>query len=190
VPFLERRGPLENFYMNVTNRGKRVKASARFQDQADARSACSSLNDEPMDVFGKGKLTVTLFYSARVKLPTAVYVAWKDRIEEESHAWKDQHLLFHTYSGPLSTVLKVEGDNPDAVAKAQKLLGKVADGVVVSRNGETLRGPALYVIRRRGLRLCKFVAEKENVVIRMVRSKRQILLFAPPQNAEPFTSIV
>lgn len=57
----------ENFYLTFTFKEKRVKAVAWFQDEADARSACS-LNDEPLAALGGGKLTVTLVQSVKIKI--------------------------------------------------------------------------------------------------------------------------
>lgn len=56
---LEKHGPLENFYLAPTLKGKRVKATAWFQDEADARSVCS-LNNRPLGILRDGKVTVTL----------------------------------------------------------------------------------------------------------------------------------
>lgn len=39
--YLEKYGSLESFYLAPTNNGKRVKATALFADEVDARSACS-----------------------------------------------------------------------------------------------------------------------------------------------------
>jgi hypothetical protein len=50
--YLEKHGPLESFYLAPTNKGKRVKATALFADEADARSACS-LNNGPVDILGR-----------------------------------------------------------------------------------------------------------------------------------------
>ena len=71
---LEEHGPLESFYLAPTSKGKRVKATAWFQDEADARSACS-LNNKPIDILRDGKLTVTLVQSAKIKVLTTVYLA-------------------------------------------------------------------------------------------------------------------
>ena len=136
---LERHGPLENFHLNLTHMGKRAKASAWFQDEADARSS-SALNKEALDILGGGRLTITLVHSTRVKIPTAVYHAWKSHIQDENKTWKDEHLSFHTYVSALSTILKVEGDNADAVVKAKKTLKRVATGVAIVYNGKPFVG--------------------------------------------------
>ncbi|KAH7333323.1 hypothetical protein BKA65DRAFT_368984, partial [Rhexocercosporidium sp. MPI-PUGE-AT-0058] len=85
---LEKHGPLENFYLAPTLKGKRVKATAWFQDEADARSACS-LNNKQFDILGDGKLTLTLVQSAKIKIPTKVYSILKSRINKVSRLWKE-----------------------------------------------------------------------------------------------------
>jgi hypothetical protein len=93
---LEKHGPLENFYLAPRLTGKRVKATAWFQDAADARSACS-LNNRLLGILGDGKLTVTLVQSVKIKISTTVYVASKSRIDKVSKVWKEQHLVFRVY---------------------------------------------------------------------------------------------
>ncbi|KAH6700676.1 hypothetical protein BKA61DRAFT_705721 [Leptodontidium sp. MPI-SDFR-AT-0119] len=82
-PHLEKHGPLENFYLAPTLKGKLVKATAWFQDEADARSACS-LNNRPLGILGDGKLTVTLVQSAKIKISTTVYFVSKSRIDKDT----------------------------------------------------------------------------------------------------------
>jgi hypothetical protein len=94
--YLEKHGPLESFYLAPTNKGKRVKATALFADEPDARSACS-LNNGPLDILGKGKLTVTIIQSAKIKVSTAVYIATKSEIDMRSKTWKERHLGLHVY---------------------------------------------------------------------------------------------
>jgi hypothetical protein len=80
---LEKYGPLENFYLAPSFKGKRVRATAWFQDEADARSAYS-LNGKPVGALGDGKLTVTVVHSVKIKISTVIYVATKSRIDKAS----------------------------------------------------------------------------------------------------------
>jgi hypothetical protein len=50
---LEKHGQLESFRLVPASEGKRVKVSAWFGEEADARSACS-LNNQSLDILGKG----------------------------------------------------------------------------------------------------------------------------------------
>ena len=96
---LEEYGPLENFYFPAVALGKRVKATACFQDEADANAACS-LNHRSMKILGTGKLTVTQMQSLKIKVATRVYLASKTRIEEAAKAWRQQHIGFYIYQDP------------------------------------------------------------------------------------------
>lgn len=51
---LEKRGPLEHFYLAPVSKGKRVKATALFVNEADAGSACA-LNNSQLPILGKGR---------------------------------------------------------------------------------------------------------------------------------------
>jgi formylmethanofuran dehydrogenase subunit E len=98
-----------------------VKATAWFQDEADARSACS-LNNRPLGILGDGKLTVTLVQSVKIKISTTVYIASKSKIDKVSKVWKEQHLVFRIYQDSLHqyTTLKVEGNNAKDNSSAVK----------------------------------------------------------------------
>jgi hypothetical protein len=97
---LEKHGPVENFYLAPMLKGKRVKATAWFQDEADARSAYW-LNNRPLGILGDGKLTVTLVQSVKINISSTVYVASKSRIDKVSKVWKEQHLVFRVYQDTL-----------------------------------------------------------------------------------------
>ncbi|EHK97591.1 hypothetical protein M7I_6643 [Glarea lozoyensis 74030] len=107
---LEKHGPLESFYLAPTNKGKRVKATALFADEADARLA-RSLNNCPINILKKGKLTVAIIQSAKIKVSTAVYTATKGELDAESKTWEEQHLRLHIYQDAVKrfTTLKIEG---------------------------------------------------------------------------------
>jgi hypothetical protein len=89
---------------------KREKAVARFQNEAEARSA-SALNNTTLGVLGKGKLTIILVQSVKVKVPTAAYSVSRSMIKEEMKYWTQQHLTFYACTDSLRpfTTLKVKG---------------------------------------------------------------------------------
>lgn len=180
---LEKHGPLESFYLATTSKGKRVKASAWFRDEADARSACS-LNDRQLDILGKGKLTVTLVQSAKIKVLTTVYLAFKTRIDKESITWRELHLAFHVYPGTLHTTLKVEGDNVKNVANASRALEEISSGVVLEDGGKVIWGSALNgtgsVYRK-----LKSIEKDLCVVIARDKSRHQLRFHGPSEKFQP-----
>ncbi|KAF2176024.1 hypothetical protein K469DRAFT_682817 [Zopfia rhizophila CBS 207.26] len=178
---LEEHGPLESFYLAPTSKGKRVKATAWSQDEADARSACS-LNKGQLDILRKGKLTVTLVQSAEIKVSTTVYFASKSRIDKESKTWKEQHLAFHVYPDTLQrfTTLKVEGDNTKDVANARKTLHEILSGVVLTDGENAVWGSALSS-NGSAYKKLKSIETELHVVIIRDKPKRQLQFYGPPE---------
>lgn len=176
---LEEHGPLESFYLAPTSKGKRVKATAWFQDEADARSACS-LNNSSLDILKKGRLTVTLVQSAKIKVPTTVYFASKSRIDKESKAWKERHLAFHVYSDTLQrfTTLKVEGDNGKDVANARKTLDEILSGVVLTDGENAVWGSTLSG-NGSAYKKLKSIEKELHAVITRDKSRRQLKFYGP-----------
>jgi IBR domain, a half RING-finger domain len=178
---LEKHGPLENFYLAPMLKGKRVKATAWFQDEDDARSACS-LNNRLLGILGGGKLTVTLVQSAKIKISTTVYVVSKSRIDKVSKIWKEQHLVFRVYQDTLHqyTTLKVEGNNAKDLADARRTLEEILNGVVLTDGENAVWDTALSSNGGAYMKL-KSIAEELHVVIIRDKSMRQLRFFGPPE---------
>jgi hypothetical protein len=151
-----------------------VKATAWFQDEADARSACS-LNNRPLDILRKGILTVTLVQSAKTKVSTTVYFASKNRIDKESKTWKERHLAFYIYpdTSQRFTILKVEGDNAKDVANARKILDEILSGVVLIDGENAVWGPVLSS-NGSAYKKLKSIGKELHVVIIRDKSKRRL----------------
>lgn len=184
---LEEHGPLESFYLAPTCKGKRARATALFRDEADARSACL-LNNAPLDILKKGKLTVTLIQSAKVKVSTKVYFASKSRIDKESKTWKERHLAFHVYHDSLQrfTTLKVEGDNAKDVANARKTIDQILSGAVLMDGGIAVWSLALSS-NGSAYENLKLIEKELNVVIVRDKAKRQIQFYGPPEKFQQAT---
>jgi hypothetical protein len=178
---LEKHGPLENFYLAPTLKGKRVKATAWFQDEADARSACS-LNNRPLGILGDGKLTVTLVQSVKIKISTTIYVASKSRIDKENKVWKEQHLVFRVYQDNTHqyTTLKVEGNNTKDLSSARRTLEEILNGVVL-KDGENAVWDVALSSKGRAYVKLKSIEKKLDVVIIRDKSMRQLRFCGPPE---------
>lgn len=187
---LEGHGPLENFHLASASTGKRVKATAWFRDEADARSACS-LNNRPLTILGKGKLTVTLVQSAKFKVSTAVYFASKSRIDNESKTWKEWHLAFYVYPDTLQrfTTLKVEGDNVKDVANARKTLDEILSGAVLMDGGNTVWSSALNS-NGSAYKKLKLIEKELHVVIIRDKPKRQLRFYGPPEKSQQVVRLI
>ncbi|KAF2866596.1 hypothetical protein BDV95DRAFT_598843 [Massariosphaeria phaeospora] len=185
---LEKHGPLESFHLFCAPTGKRVKATAWFQDEVDARSA-HSLNDVQLDILGKGRLTVALVSSAKVKVPTAVYTASKIRIDEAQTSWKQRYLTFRVYPDARQqfTSLKVEGANAKDVAAARKELDQILSGEIITDGGRALWSPAFSTNGNAWRKLKAIEAELKVIVVRS-KSKRQLRFHGSPEKLQQAVS--
>jgi IBR domain, a half RING-finger domain len=178
---LEEHGRLESFYLAPTPKGKRDKATAWFQDEAEARSACS-LNGRPLDILRKGRLTVTLVQSVKVKIPTTVYLALKSRIDSASKTWRGQHQTFRLYpdASQRFKTLKVEGNDAKNMALASKTLDEIASGVAL-KDGEAAIWSSALSTNGSTYRELKSIEKELDIVIIRDKSKRQLLFYGPPE---------
>lgn len=178
---LEEYGRLESFYVSPASRGKRMKASAWFQDEADAKSACS-MNNKRLDILGRGKLTVALLQSAKVKVSMAVYLVLKSSIEEESHAGKERHVVIRAYPNCLRRfmTLKIEGDDAREIVSARKRLEEAMSGTVLTDGQHTIWDPVLNNNRNASQRL-KPIEGDLDIVITRDKTKRQLCFYGPPE---------
>ena len=181
---LEKYGQLQSFRLTETSQGKRVKAVAWFQEDADARSACA-LNGQPLDVLEQGKLTVTLVSSITIKVPSAIYQASKSAIETKSKEWRLRHVILQSFPDSLRrfVTLKMEGGSVKDVADANSALGKLLSGVVISDGKSPIWIPSLDSNRALYNDL-KSMAMGFDVVIVRDKSKRQLRFHGPLEKYE------
>ncbi|KAL8804073.1 MAG: hypothetical protein Q9182_002786 [Xanthomendoza sp. 2 TL-2023] len=176
---LEKHGPLESFTLIPTPQGKRAKATASFQDEADARAA-AMLDNTELSLLGRGKLTVTLIQSVKIKVPTQVYFVSKSMIQEKINLWTQQHLTFHAYTEPerpLET-LKVEGRSAKDVANACRALHDIMSGVILVNDGEALWSPA-FGTNGTAYRELMSIAKNLGVVVQREKLRQQLRYYGP-----------
>ncbi|TVY34991.1 ATP-dependent RNA helicase-like protein, partial [Lachnellula occidentalis] len=178
---LEEHGPLELFHLAPSHEGKRVKATAWFIDEEDARSACE-LNNGPLGILKKGRLTVTLVPSAKIKVSAPIYLALKTIIDEASMTWKERHLRLFVYQDAVSrfTTLKVEGDDAKDVASARKTLDDILRGVVLT-DGQHEIGSSLFNSNRSAYNKLKSTEKEFRIVIIRDKTKRHLLYHGAPE---------
>ena len=108
----------------------RVKATARFDEEHDARRAVEALHDKPQDFLNGGKLTLTQVFSTKLKIEKAVYEIFKDNIHSEIVRMREQHVFGKVYEQTRLVksffTLKIEGESSDGVATASNCRGKNA----------------------------------------------------------------
>ncbi|KAF2847212.1 hypothetical protein T440DRAFT_457067 [Plenodomus tracheiphilus IPT5] len=181
---LERYGPLENFQIACTPKGKRVKATAWFQNEADAMSA-RYLDDVQLPILGKGKLTVAQVFSVKVKVSKAIYAASKTRIEKEQESWKEGKLKLRIYtdSEQRFALLKVGGADAEAVATVRNKIDRILSGEIITDGGQALWSPG-FSINGNASRKLKSIETELDVIIIRNKLKRQLRFHGSPERLQ------
>lgn len=182
---LEKHGPLESFHLTPSVTGKRSKATAWFRDEADARSACH-LNNTSLDILRKGRLTVALIQTVKIKVSTRIYLASKDQIDQESKAWKKLHLAFNVYpdASQRFTTLKIEGESTQDLVRARKALDKILSGDILTHEGKNIWHPA-FSSNKQTSKMLHSVETDLDVVITRDKTKRELSFHGPSNKYIP-----
>lgn len=123
---------------------KRLKALARYVEDADAQRAASILNNTPLSFAKKAKLAVQVFTTAKFRVLTRIHEAVEPRIDAQRQAWKDARLWFTCYDSVNGyNVLKIEGEKRQVVADAADTLEKILAGEIAAADGVALWSPSL-----------------------------------------------
>ena len=151
-----------------------MKAIALFQDEVDARLACI-LDNQRLDILGRGKLTVQQTQSAKIKVSTAIFLASKRRIDKAAAAWKERQLVVTDYSDTLKrfVTLKIQGDQAKDVVDARKRLLEITNGKVITTDNQKIwcsgfnrNGDAYNKLKK--------IEEALDVLVIRDKSKRQL----------------
>lgn len=127
---------------------------------------------------------MTTVQSTKVKVSTAVYIASKSMIEEESMTWKERHLLLHIYpdNGHRFTTLKIEGSNAKELAIARKSLDKILSGVTLTSANDqnAIWSSSLSSSNGPAYKKLKAIEKELYICIARDKSKRQLQYHGPP----------
>ncbi|KAI0436738.1 hypothetical protein F4803DRAFT_207778 [Xylaria telfairii] len=180
-------GPLEWWEFTQDTTGKRVKASARFSREEDAKEAVTTFHNSPLPFHKPAKLTVQLVYCARFKVSSLIYDAVERQIKANIPHWKTQHLHFTAYEQPQPPkwyrTLKIEGEDDKTVAEAKNVISAILAGIVAKEGSSSLWQPSL---RGNGEIAGKLrqIQQRTGVLILRNKAKSQIRLFGPPKQCE------
>jgi hypothetical protein len=178
---LLKHGALESWEVSTNPDGKRVKAQARFFDEAHARKAARSLNKTILPFSAKARLTVRLIISAKFKISARIYDALQQRLGAETPVWQSDKLYFVAYPPQKGyRVLKVEGENIGPVAEAKETIERIIGGEVVRKDGQDVWNTDLG---RNGDQYKKVqqVGQEYGVVVMRDIRKSQLRVFGPEE---------
>ncbi|KAI0539443.1 hypothetical protein GGR58DRAFT_464313 [Xylaria digitata] len=179
-------GPLEWWEFTHDTTGKRMKASARFLSEEDAKDAVA-LHDSPLPFHKTAKLTVQLVYCARFKVSSLIYDAVERQIKGHISKWKAQYLHFTAYeqSQPPKwyRTVKLEGEDSKTVAEAKNVISGIFAGIVAKEGSSNLWHPSLRGNGEISSKLAQ-LQQQTGVVILPNKAKSQLRLFGPLKRCE------
>ncbi|KPM43733.1 hypothetical protein AK830_g2777 [Neonectria ditissima] len=172
-------GPLERWDVSDSSKGRRIKAQATFVEEAQARDAAMSLDKKALPFCGTGKLFVQLVTTVKFKVSTRVYDVVQKQINSNKAAWERKYIrLFALSPRGFYRILKLQGENRQLVAEAQKNLERIISGRVMRIDGKDLRLANLKMDGNIVKRLKKIEEDLGVVIIRDVRAS-QVRVFGP-----------
>ncbi|KAL7938212.1 hypothetical protein V8C35DRAFT_320095 [Trichoderma chlorosporum] len=180
-------GPCEYFEVTLETNARRVKATARFLDEADARRAAEALDKKELPFHPKARLTVQMVYSAKFKVGTNIYDAVCSRILLQQKDWRSKNITFRAYNStdPLRRfrILKVEGESADDIAVAKADLESILAGVAAKEDGTILWDSSLKA-NGKLYQAIKKLEQESSVVILRDQVKSELRLFGAQDSCE------
>ncbi|AEO71290.1 uncharacterized protein THITE_2059522 [Thermothielavioides terrestris NRRL 8126] len=175
---LRRLGPLEWWGVTSTNPIRsRVKAYARFEQEADAKQAAVLLNGALLP--WTGEMEVRLVASVEYRVLTRIFDVVHARIASQTPAWEENQVW--CFARPLDRryhVLMLVGEDNQRVARAKKTLESIMRGEVIMKDGKALWSPK-FGGRPYELRWLRHIERDLGVVIRRDAQRPQFRLFGP-----------
>ncbi|KAF4465450.1 hypothetical protein FALBO_7702 [Fusarium albosuccineum] len=174
-------GPLERWDVSDDNKSRRIKAHGTFIEESQARAAASSLHENPLPFCPTSKLFVQLVTSVKFKVSTRVYKVVEQRIESQKRAWERQFIRLFIWTPRGSyMILKLEGEDRQLVAQAQKDLECIINGQAMTMDGKNI-WHSDFKISKDVYKSVKKIEEDLGVVIIRNASLSQIRGFGPPE---------
>ena len=178
VECLFRRIGAVGFDISLVPHGKRVKATARFVEEADAREAVKLFHDEPQDFMDDGKLTVQLISSSKFKISAPMYNIIKEQLRAPREFCTERHLKFKEFPNSDAkgfVTLRVEGEQAEAVKEATDKLETILTGKLIKHNEKVLWCPELANAATH--QHLKLIQRQYGVLIVRDSSKKQLRFF-------------
>lgn len=188
-------GPLEWWELTPDTTGKRMKASARFLNEEDAKESARTLSNTTIPFHKAAKLTVQLVYTAKFKVSSIIFEAVQSQLKANIQSWKKQHLHYVAYPQPdppkWYRVLRIEGELPKDVAAAKDTIANILAGVI-AKDGPSappLWHPSLLGNGPLNERL-REVQRETGVLIVRNKVKSQLRLYGPPKKCEQVQPVI
>ncbi|KAK6210021.1 hypothetical protein QIS74_11605 [Colletotrichum tabaci] len=167
---------------NMEIPGKRVKAMARFVDEADAKEAVESLNNIRLPFNETDKLNVNLVYSSTYKVTTKVFEAVLGDVEAAKVASSEKHIQFKHFPPTNGYItLRLEGEDRGDLAATEKVVDTILRGQTVTDKEGTkpFWNPSLGTRAGAGKALQK-IEQSFQVAFHCLPSKTEVRVYGTP----------
>ncbi|KAJ0162803.1 ATP-dependent RNA helicase DEAH12, chloroplastic [Colletotrichum tanaceti] len=162
--------------------GKRVKAMARFVDEADAKEAVGILNNTRLPFNEADKLNVCLVYSSTYKVATKVFEAVLGDVEAAKAASSEQHV--HVKHFPPANgyiTLRLEGEDRGDLAAAEKVVDAILRGqTVTDKEGTTPFWHPSFGNRAAAGQALQRIEQSFQVAFHCLPSKTEVRVYGTP----------
>ncbi|KXH39676.1 hypothetical protein CSAL01_03000 [Colletotrichum salicis] len=173
-------GPLEmRLTANADPDGKRVKATARFQEEADATTAVGLLRSMPLPFNKADKLSITGLHSATYKVANHIFSAILVDFEKIAQSFRKKGVNFKRFPSANGYVtLRLESEMRDDLATAETHIDKLLEGSsVYDADGKKPLWSPSFNNKPLANRRLRPIEEQHKVAFQCVPSKAEIHVF-------------
>ncbi|KAK0715201.1 hypothetical protein B0H67DRAFT_665182 [Lasiosphaeris hirsuta] len=136
-------GRLEWWDGSVSANGKRARVKARFLEEGDALKAAELLRRYRLPFGGNVKISADAVYSVRFRVSDRIYRAILPEALSLNQSWQRKSIAFNAFPPVHSyRTLKLEGEDSEAVAEANKTLERLLTGKVAMDGVDVLWSPS------------------------------------------------
>ncbi|KAK1690580.1 hypothetical protein BDP55DRAFT_575428 [Colletotrichum godetiae] len=173
-------GPLEmRLTANADPDGKRVKAMARFQDEADALTAVELLRSMPLPFNKADKLSIIGLHSATYKVANHIFSAILVDFEKIAQSFRKKGVNFKRFPSANGYVtLRLESERRDDLAAAETHTDKLLEGsLVYDADGKKPLWSSSFHNKPLANRRLRPIEKQHKVAFQCVPSKAEIHVF-------------
>ncbi|KXH41656.1 hypothetical protein CNYM01_09833 [Colletotrichum nymphaeae SA-01] len=173
-------GPLEmRLTADANCVGKRVKAMARFSDEADAMTAVRLLNSKPLPFNKDDKLSISRLHSASYKVANHIFSAVLVDFEKTAQTFSSKRVTFERFPSQHGYVtLRLESEKGVDLARAETYTDKILEGrLVYDAEGKKPLWSPSFNNKSLASRRLRPIERQHNVAFQCVPSKAEIHVF-------------
>ncbi|KAK1547609.1 hypothetical protein CPAR01_01576 [Colletotrichum paranaense] len=173
-------GPLEmRLTADANCVGKRVKAMARFSDEADAMTAVRLLDSKPLPFNKDDKLSIIRLHSASYKVANHIFSAVLVDFEKTAQTFSLKRVTFKRFPSQHGyTTLRLESEKGVDLARAETHTDKLLEGrLVYDAEGKKPLWSPSFNNKSLANRRLRPIERQHNVAFQCVRSKAEIHVF-------------